>query len=275
MGRAVVLPRNTHYPIRAHGATTSHSLYQAAAILAKSGLSKADLGHLWTMADADRDGKLCRHEFAVAVHLAACAVGKDGPPLPATLPPCLASATATVAATASDEGREDKVGEVEGRVILVDDAKSVVSSLGYPEGLLDSGSEKGDVVGDTSDNTPRKEKTRKTPQAASVPTRNSDAPDPKRDTPEVGDGGFGDMEATAANRTTRGKTQGELGERQRVIMEMGKEGDFRYDMSDQDTFRYGKAFDKLVKGKGTKNLGGKEVRISIRSACVSFSQTSR
>lgn len=132
-------------------------LGQAAAILAKSGLSKAELGRLWALADADRDGKLCRHEFALAVHLAACAVGKDGLPLPATLPPCLASATAAVAAAASDEGGENKEETVEGRMILVDESNSVVSSLGYPEGLSDiEGSEKGDVVS-AGDNTPRKE----------------------------------------------------------------------------------------------------------------------
>ncbi|CAM9755102.1 unnamed protein product, partial [Hapterophycus canaliculatus] len=57
--------------------------------LAKSGLSKADLSRLWELADIDRDGQLCRHEFVVALHLAACAVGKARLPLPDALPPYL------------------------------------------------------------------------------------------------------------------------------------------------------------------------------------------
>ncbi|CAN0552210.1 unnamed protein product, partial [Ectocarpus sp. 8 AP-2014] len=61
-------------------------------MLAKSGLSKTDLGNLWAMADADRDGKLSRHEFAVAMHLAARAVGTPALALPSVLPPCLAAA---------------------------------------------------------------------------------------------------------------------------------------------------------------------------------------
>lgn len=65
---------------------------QAAAVLARSGLGKKDLGRLWTLADADRDGELSRHEFAVAMHLAACATTKEkgGLTLPRTLPSCLA-----------------------------------------------------------------------------------------------------------------------------------------------------------------------------------------
>eukprot|EP00903_Cladosiphon_okamuranus_P006843 g6665.t1 len=228
---------------------------EAAAILAKTGLSKADLGHLWAMADADRDGKLCRNEFAVAMHLAACASRKDGPPLPATLPQCLASTTATFAATASDEGGKGEVRGVEGRVIQIDEAKSIVSSLGYPEGLSDIGSGKGDVVGGTSDNTPLQENSCNMSQATAVPTMDSDAPDLRRDTPKVGNGDFGD---TVANRKTSEKTMDDKEEGQEATAETGKEGDGRYAMSDQESVRYGKAFDKLVKGEGTKNLGGKE-----------------
>lgn len=62
---------------------------QAAAALAKSGLKKKNLGRIWTLADADRDGELSRHEFAVAMHLAACV--KGGLTLPRTLPACLAA----------------------------------------------------------------------------------------------------------------------------------------------------------------------------------------
>ncbi|CAM9464742.1 unnamed protein product, partial [Laminaria digitata] len=64
---------------------------EAAAVLAKSGLGKKDLARIWTLADADLDGELSRHEFAVALHLAACVTKqKDGPTLPRTLPSCLA-----------------------------------------------------------------------------------------------------------------------------------------------------------------------------------------
>lgn len=66
-------------------ATTS----QAATVLAKSGLGKKDLGRLWAMADADKDGELSRQEFAVAMHIASCVAGKKLP-MPHTLPCCLA-----------------------------------------------------------------------------------------------------------------------------------------------------------------------------------------
>lgn len=62
-------------------------------MLAKSGLGNKDLGHLWGLADADRDGKLSRHEFAVAMHLAACITGKKRLPLPRVLPSCLSLTT--------------------------------------------------------------------------------------------------------------------------------------------------------------------------------------
>lgn len=260
---------NTHHPIPARGVTIRHCLWQAAAILAKSGLSKADLGRLWAMADVDRDGKLCRHEFAVAMHLAACAVGKAGAlPLTATLPPCLAAATATatVAVSASDQRDEDKEEEVEGRVVMIDDAESVMSSLGYPEGLSDvKGSERGDVVGTGDNNAQNKKKSTKMSEATSSFLGDSEAadntPNGKRDAPKVIDGGFGDTEATAAKRKTSGKGEGDGWEGEEAGMEKGKEGGVRYSMNDQDAVRYGKAFAKLVKGKGTKVLGEKEVRI--------------
>ena len=218
------------------------------------------------MADADRDGKLCRHEFGVAMHLAALAVQKDGLPLPATLPPCLASATAVVAATAWDEGGEDEEKEVEGRVILVDDAKSVVSSLGYPEGLSDVGSDQGDAIGGTSDNTTGKQNSsRKMSQAVSASFRESDAPGQKRDTPKAGDEGLRHVGATAARSKTGAKTKREREHGEQAGMQKQEEDDLRYAMSDRETVRFGKAFDKLVKGKATKNLGGKEVRISMCS----------
>lgn len=255
--------------IPSRGATICDYLRQAAAILAKSGLSKPDLGRLWVLADADRDGKLCRHEFAVAMHLAACAVEKDGLPLPATLPPCLTAAATTIAGGASGQGGEDKEREVEGRVVLVDEAKSVVSSLGYPEGLSDAeGSERGDVQG-TGDKTRRKEKTGKMSQTASVAIDSeatADAPDGKKDAPRVGDGVFKDVDATVvAASNTSGKIEDGSEERGEAGMKKGNKGDSRYTMSAQDTVRYGKAFDKLVKGKRAKSLSGKEVRVSMSS----------
>lgn len=279
MGRDFVFPRQTT-PSCSRLRCNNFNFLQAAAILAKSGLSKADLGRLWTMADADRDGKLCRHEFSVAMHLAACAVGKDGPPLPlpAALPPCLASATAIVAAAASDEGGKNKEGEVEGKTILVDDANTVVPSLGYPEGLSDiEGSERGGGVR-TGDNASRKKKGRKTSRTASVAFWDSeaaaDAPGGKRGASKAGDGGARDAQATTAKSKANGKAKGGSKERQEAGSKEGNEGGSRYVMSAQDTVRYGKAFDKLVKGKGTKSLGRKEVRISLCS-CASFHNSLR
>ena len=249
----------------------SVNFLQAAAILAKSGLSKADLGRLWVMADADRDGKLCRHEFAVAMHLAACAVGKDGLPLPATLPACLTPAATTVAATTSDGG-EDREREVEGKIITVDDENTVVSSLGYPEGLSDiEEPEKGGDRGTGNNTPPRKKKSRKVSRAASATIRDSeaaaDAPGGKRDSSKVGDGGSTDEQVATAKMKASVKVKGGSQKRKEdgteKGTEKGTERDSRFTMSAQDTVRYGKAFDKLVEGKGIKNLGGKEVRFSL------------
>lgn len=78
--------------------------------MAKSGLEKGDLSRVWTMADADRDGKLSRHEFAVAVHLASCVAGKKKLPLPSALPECLSLTKGTAAksnaATGGPTGEE-------------------------------------------------------------------------------------------------------------------------------------------------------------------------
>lgn len=77
---------------------------QAAKALAKSGMTKKELGRLWTLADVDRDGELSRQEFAIAMHLAACTAGK-GLPLPRVLPECLVAIVTTVGgAKYSDKG---------------------------------------------------------------------------------------------------------------------------------------------------------------------------
>lgn len=68
---------------------------QAAKTLAKSGMKKNELGRLWTLADVDRDGKLSRQEFSIAMHLVACATRK-GLPLPRVLPDCLMAIVTTV-----------------------------------------------------------------------------------------------------------------------------------------------------------------------------------
>lgn len=260
----------------ARGETTRDCPWQAAVILSKSGLSKADVGLLWAMADADRDGKLCRHEFTVAMHLAACAGGKAGLPLPASLPTCLAAATATVAANASDQGGIDTEGEVEGRMMLIDDAQTVMSSLGYPEGLSDvDGSERGGVAG-AGDNIPRNEKSQEMSWGTPIEFEESEAfaanaPNEKRDAPKVVDGVFGVEATTTKKGKTSGKREGGRSEGGgKAGIEKGKEADLCYSMISQDAVRYGKKFDKLVKSKGTKGLGGKEVRFG-RCSCSSKS----
>ncbi len=218
-------------------------------MLAKSGLSKADLGRLWTLADADRDGKLSRPEFAVAMHLAASAAGKAALPLPEVLPPCLAAAAAAAAAeaapasAATPQGRPGDVQAVEGRVVLVDDAASVVSSLGYPAGLSDA--EGSDRICNSSGG--------------------ADSARDDKDAAAVLGGKTGTAEeiigGPAGKETSKGKGQGrgKGGEGEVSGAGKGKEMNLRYDMSDQDTARYGQTFDKLMKGKGTTHLGGKEV----------------
>lgn len=79
-----------------------HPSIQAAAALAKSGLDKKELGNLWAIADADKDGQLSGQEFAVAMHLASCSTAKHLP-LPAVLPECLAN----IVGTGHKEGREN------------------------------------------------------------------------------------------------------------------------------------------------------------------------
>ncbi|CAM9344248.1 unnamed protein product [Ectocarpus fasciculatus] len=252
---------------------------QAAKMLAKSGLSKKDLGKLWAMADADRDGKLSGHEFAVAMHLAACAVGTPALPLPGALPPCLAAASATENKTSREGDGDGPAGaaamaEEAGSVVLVDDTSSVVSSLGYPEGLSDVDSEEeGGAAAGTRDNAPEKatgkeEKCRQEskkggassdPAAArtdEVPGKRTGMTKKARDKDrargqkdkEEGVAGDGEGEGSATTGTSR--------------KEKEQEGGSEYRMSDQDAARYGKAFDKLAKGNGV-TLGGKEAAVVL------------
>lgn len=121
---------------------------QAAAVMAKSGLGKKDLGRIWTLADADRDGELSRHEFAVAMHLTACVTRKSGVTLPRTLPPCLAIAGERIGGdeTAVADNAEVAIVTTTERGEEAD-ARSV-STLEYPEGLSDGGgSEKATSTG--------------------------------------------------------------------------------------------------------------------------------
>ncbi|CBN77331.1 conserved unknown protein [Ectocarpus siliculosus] len=247
---------------------------QAATMLAKSGLSKTDLGHLWAMADADRDGKLSRHEFAVAMHLAARAVGTPALALPSVLPPCLAAASAT-----ENEGNREGDGRVAaaeeaGSVVLVDDTSSVVSSLGYPEGLSDVDSETGgDAASGTRDNAPekatgeeekgRQESKKGVASSDPVPARTDEMPEKmtgmtKKALDEDHARGQKDKKEAVA-----GDGEGEGSAKTRSSSEeKEKEGGSEYRMSDQDAARYDKAFNKLVKGKGV-TLGGKEAAVVL------------
>lgn len=248
-------------------------------MLAKSGLSKTDLGNLCAMADADRDGKLSRFEFAVAMHLAACAVGTPALALPSALPPCLAAASAT-----ENEGNRESDGRVAaaeeaGSVVLVDDTSSVVSSLGYPEGLSDVDSEKGGGAASiTRDNAPEKAtgEEEKGRQESKKGVASSD-PAPAR-TDEVPEKRTGMTKKALEEDHARGQKdkkeavagdgEGEGSAKTRSSSEeKEKEGGSEYRMSDQDTARYGKTFDKLVKGKGV-TLGGKEVGGGCMGACA-------
>ena len=119
---------------------------QAALVLARSGLRKKDLGRLWTLADADRDGELSRHEFAVAMHLAACVTtkGKGGPTLPRTLPSCLAARGKRSGSGGGETfgvaGLAGKGGMVMATTTEREGAdKGSVSTLGNPEGLSEEG----------------------------------------------------------------------------------------------------------------------------------------
>ena len=205
------------------------------------------------MADADGDGKLSRHEFAVAMHLAASTVGKSALSLPEVLPPCLAAvaAAATGAAPAApavtDPDRCPKNQPAEGKVILVDDAASMVSSLGSPAGLSDAeGPER--VDGSSSCADPPGDDEHKDDSSPAGPQ-------------EIMVGGPAGSEAAGARSRKRCKGNGKGGGEGEVSgAGKGKKRDRRYDMCDEDAVRYGKTFDKLTKSKETASLGGKEVR---------------
>ncbi|CAB1119102.1 unnamed protein product [Ectocarpus sp. CCAP 1310/34] len=195
---------------------------QAATMLAKSGLSKTDLGSLWAMADADRDGKLSRHEFAVAMHLAACAVRTPALALPSVLPPCLAAASAT-----ENEGNR----EGDGRV--------AAEEKGRQE------STKGVASSD-----PSPAKTDEVPGKMIGMTKQALDEDHARGQKDEKEAVTGDGEGEGSAKARS------------YSKEKEKEGGSEYRMSDQDAARYGKAFDKLVKGKGV-TLGGKKAAVVL------------
>ncbi|XP_065185638.1 intersectin-1-like isoform X1 [Sycon ciliatum] len=60
---------------------------KARGYLVQSGLPTAELGHIWTLCDMDRDGQLTSSEFSMAVYVIFCR--KSGISLPRTLPPSL------------------------------------------------------------------------------------------------------------------------------------------------------------------------------------------
>lgn len=240
-------------------------------VLAKSGLGKADLSRLWELADVDRDGQLCRHEFTVAMHLAACAVGKPRLPLPDALPPYLAIGTTVKIA--------DSTGAATAAVVLTDDTTSVVSSLGYPEGLSDAGgSDVGAAMGseNASVGIQEEEHYAGSNKGGTVSSDRGEAGDGKvedkrTDLPEKGMGQRDVLHERKRNnrepKTSKGtkgkKRESGPGER-RDKPEAGKnEGEgSEYRMSGQDAARYAKAFGKLVEGKDA-NLGGKEVCMCV------------
>ena len=51
------------------------------------GLPREDLRQIWELSDMDRDGRLDRDEYAVALHLVTLAL--EGTPVPAALPPAM------------------------------------------------------------------------------------------------------------------------------------------------------------------------------------------
>jgi len=67
----------------------------------RSGLPVAELGHIWTMADQDMDGRLSETEFAFAMALLLRRRG--GLPLPSTLPPDLISSVVMEEEPADDD----------------------------------------------------------------------------------------------------------------------------------------------------------------------------
>jgi hypothetical protein len=73
---------------------------EAVALFSKSGLDKATLKAIWTLADADRDARLDHGEFSVAMHLVV-SVSKRGLPLPPALPTELLGGAIDLAAARS------------------------------------------------------------------------------------------------------------------------------------------------------------------------------
>ncbi|CAM9248693.1 unnamed protein product [Ectocarpus sp. 6 AP-2014] len=61
---------------------------KAASTLSKSGLPRESLRRIWVMADVEKDERLNREEWAVAMHLVMCSTTKQMP-LPGKLPKCL------------------------------------------------------------------------------------------------------------------------------------------------------------------------------------------
>ncbi|CAM9504620.1 unnamed protein product [Ectocarpus sp. 4 AP-2014] len=61
---------------------------KAASTLSKSGLPRESLRRIWVMADVEKDDRLNREEWAVAMHLVMCSTAKQMP-LPGKLPKCL------------------------------------------------------------------------------------------------------------------------------------------------------------------------------------------
>lgn len=96
-------------------------------VLANSGLERDKLGVLWEIADVNGDGRLSRGEFAVAMHLAACATTKKLP-IPRALPDCLARMAAT---TVMPRVRSD--GDQHSKVSLLSEMKSSSDPIKIPK----------------------------------------------------------------------------------------------------------------------------------------------
>lgn len=67
---------------------------EAVALFSKSGLERDALAKIWQLADMDKDNRLNKHEFCVAMHLIVC-VSKKGLAMPQVLPDYLRDVPAT------------------------------------------------------------------------------------------------------------------------------------------------------------------------------------
>ena len=88
-------------------------------VLVQSGLPTAELRRIWDLADLSHDGRLDRHEFAVAQHL--IRLRRAGCELPAALPPALrdpAASTPAASATATALGTDRGPASVSARYQL-------------------------------------------------------------------------------------------------------------------------------------------------------------